>query len=106
MKIKFVIPNMEKTFGIVEFGSFKEVKAKRARGQTVVESRMYHLFSSIQTADNVEVILPGDAGEKNNFEYGDRVELINPRIEAEGDKAGSTAYTDYKLYADDMKRIQ
>ncbi|MNW68186.1 hypothetical protein D3C74_469010 [compost metagenome] len=64
-------------------------------------SRSYNLYSNIQRADDVVIILPADAGEKH-FEVEDKVTLINPRITAEGYKIGNRGFTNYIMHADDM----
>lgn len=64
-------------------------------------SRRYNLYSDIQRADDIEVILPQEAGEKF-FEAEENVKLINPRITAEGYKIGDRGFTNYILHADDM----
>lgn len=101
MKFKFVIPNMEKTFGQLEYAGEDEIKTARgAKGRQVV-SRSYNLFSSVQRADDVCVVLPARAGEKQ-FEYEQKVKLVNPRIEASAVNVGGTGFSDYILMADDM----
>ncbi|MCI6272350.1 MAG: YdcP family protein [Erysipelotrichaceae bacterium] len=101
MELKFVIPNMEKTFGNLEFaGEYKAVQ-RRINGQLTVLSRSYNLYSDIQRADDIVVVLPAEAGEKH-FCFEERVKLVNPRITAEGYKIGTRGFTNYLLHADDM----
>lgn len=64
-------------------------------------SRSYNLYSTIQQADDIAIILPADAREKH-FEVEDKVTLINPRITAEGYKIGNRGFTNYIMNADDM----
>ena len=64
-------------------------------------SRRYNLYSDVQRADDVEVILPQEAGEKF-FEHEGPVQLVNARITAEGYKIGERGFTKYILHADDM----
>ena len=80
MELKFVIPNMEKTFGNLEFAGEDKV---------------------VQRADDIVVVLPAEAGEKH-FGFEERVKLVNPRITAEGYKIGTRGFTNYLLHADDM----
>lgn len=52
------------------------------------------------------VVVPAEAGEKH-FGFEERVNLVNPRITAEGYKIGTRGFTNYLLHADDMvKRIK
>lgn len=66
-----------------------------------VISRSYNLYSDVQRADDIIVVLPATAGEKN-FEVEEIVRLINPKITAEGYKIGNRGFTNYILSADDM----
>lgn len=101
MELKYVIPNMERTFGNLEYAGEGKIEQRRINGRNTVLSRSYNLYSDIQRADDIIVILPVEAGEKN-FEVEKRVKLINPRITAEGYKIGNRGFTNYILHADDM----
>ncbi|BDC00655.1 YdcP family protein [Clostridium perfringens] len=101
MKLKHIIPNMEKTFGNLEYAGEGDVEQKRVNGKMTVLSRSYNLYSDIQRADDIIVILPANVGEKN-FEVEEKVKLINPKIIAEGYKIGNRGFTNYILLADDM----
>ncbi|MCC9295974.1 YdcP family protein [Clostridium sp. WLY-B-L2] len=101
MELKHVIPNMEKTFGNLEYAGEGKVEQRRMNGRMSILSRSYNLYSDIQRADDIVVILPSEAGEKH-FEVEEKVKLINPRITAEGYKIGDRGFTNYILHADDM----
>lgn len=101
MKLKHIIPNMDKTFGNLEYAGEGDVEQKRINGKMTVISRSYNLYSDIQRADDIVVVLPANAGEKS-FEVEERVKLINPKIIAEGYKIGSRGFTNYILLADDI----
>ena len=101
MELKFVIPNMEKTFGNLEFAGEDKVVQRRINGHLTVLSRSYNLYSDVQRADDIVVVLPAEAGEKH-FGFEERVKLVNPRITAEGYKIGTRGFTNYLLHADDM----
>lgn len=103
--LKFVIPDIEKTFGELTFAGIGETTSQRVNGVIKVKGRSYHLFSNVQRADDIEVTLPANAGEKH-FEYDEPVKLVNPRITAEGYSIGSRGYTNYVLTADDMIKVQ
>lgn len=64
-------------------------------------SRSYNLYSDVQRADDIIVVLPAEAGEKH-FQPEQKVKLIHPRITAEGYKIGTRGFTNYILLADDM----
>ncbi|MGM0331998.1 YdcP family protein [Enterococcus sp. AZ050] len=104
MKLKHIIPNMEKTFGQLEYAGEGTVEQRRINGKPTVLSRSYNLYSTIQRADDIEVILPADAGEKH-FEVDDKVKLVNPKITAEGYKIGTRGFTNYIMHADDIVKL-
>ena len=101
MELRYVIPNMEKTFGNLEFAGENKVEQRRINGGMTVVSRSFNLYSDVQRADDIIVVLPASAGEKN-FESEEKVKLINPKITAEGYKIGTRGFTNYILSADDM----
>lgn len=101
MELKHVIPNMEKTFGTLEYAGEGKVEQRRINSKPTILSRSYNLYSNIQRADDIVVILPAEAGEKH-FEPEDKIKLINPKITAEGFKIGNRGFTNYIMHADDM----
>ena len=101
MKLKHIIPNMDKTFGNLEYAGEGDIEQKRINGKMTVISRSYNLYSDIQRADDIVVVIPANAGEKF-FEVEERVKLINPKIIAEGYKIGTRGFTNYILLADDI----
>ncbi|NEZ76027.1 DUF961 domain-containing protein [Clostridium botulinum] len=101
MKLKYIIPNMEKTFGNLEYAGEGGVEQRRINGKMTVISRSYNLYSDIQRADDIVVVLPANAGDKT-FEVEEKVKLINPKIIAEGYKIGTRGFTNYILLADDI----
>lgn len=104
MELKHIIPNMEKTFGQLEYAGEGTVEQRRINGKPTVLSRSYNLYSTIQRADDIEVILPADAGEKH-FEVDDKAKLVNPKITAEGYKIGTRGFTNYIMHADDIVKL-
>ena len=53
MELKFVIPNMEKTFGNLEFAGEDKIVQRRINGQLTILSRSYNLYSDVQRADDI-----------------------------------------------------
>lgn len=104
MELKFVVPNMSKTFGQLEFAGEGDVNQRRVNGQMTVLSRTYNLYSTAQRADDIVVTLPAEAGEKH-FNFEENVRLLNPRITAEGYKIGDRGFTNYILQADDIVNV-
>ena len=62
MELKFVIPNMEETFGNLEFAGEDKVVQRRINGQPTVLSRSYNLYSDVQRADDIVPVLPAHVG--------------------------------------------
>ncbi len=65
MELKFVIPNMEKTFGNLKFTGEDKTEQRRINGRMAVLSRNFNLYSDVQRADDIVVILPAEAEEKH-----------------------------------------
>lgn len=101
MELKHVIPDMEKTFGALEYAGEGKVEERRINGKQTILLGSYNLYSTVQRADDIVVILSGEAGEKN-FKSEDKVRMVNPRITAEGYKIGNRGFTNYIMRADDM----
>lgn len=101
MELKYVIPDVEKTFGHLEYAGEGMVEQRRINGRLTIISRKYNLYSDVQRADDIVVVLSAEAGEKH-FEIEDTIKLINPKIIATGYKIGNRGFTNYVLYADDM----
>ena len=74
---------------------------QRINGRMAVINRSYNLYSDVQRADDVVVVLPAKAGEKH-FSPEQKVKLINPRITTDGYKIGERGFVNYILLADDM----
>ncbi|MFD1414769.1 DUF961 family protein, partial [Oceanobacillus jeddahense] len=56
MELKYVIPNMEKTFGNLEYAGEGKVEQRRINGRMTTLSRSYNLYSDVQRADDIEVV--------------------------------------------------
>ena len=61
MELRFVVPNMEKTFGNLEFAGENTTEQQRINGRMAVITRSYNLYSDVQRADDVVVTLPAKA---------------------------------------------
>ena len=105
MELRFVVPNMEKTFGNLEFAGENTTEQQRINGRMAVINRSYNLYSDIQRADDIIVTIPAKAGEKH-FKPEQRVKLINPKITADGKNVKGRGFTNYILTADDMLPVE
>lgn len=105
MELKYVVPDMEKTFGNLEFAGEREVIiGKNKQNIKVITKRSYNLFSDVQKGENVVVEIPAQAGEKN-FEYEQKVALVNPKLYGRGYAIGEMGHTDYVIVADDIVAV-
>ena len=82
MELRFVVPNMEKTFGNLEFAGENTTEQQRINGRMAAK-----------------------AGEKY-FSPEQKVKLINPRITTDGYKIGERGFVNYILLADDMLPVE
>lgn len=64
MELEFVISNIEKTFGNLEFAGKDKVEQRRINGQLTVLSRSCNLYADAQRANDIVVVLPAESGEK------------------------------------------
>ena len=87
------------------FAGENDVEQQRVNGRFVPVTRSYNLYSDIQRADDIIVVLPAKAGEKR-FKYEQKVKLVNPKITAEGKTVRGRGYTNYILTADDMLPVE
>ena len=75
---------MEKTFGNLEFAGEDKTEQRRINGRMAVLSRSFNLYSDVQRADDIVVILPAEAGEKHFpkefLEQGYAVIAVNYRL--------------------------
>ncbi len=104
MELKFVVPNMKETFGRLEYAGEGKVTQRRINGRMAVVERSYNLYSDVQRADDILVVLPESAGEKH-FSQETQIQLINPRITVRGYKIGDCGFTNYILQADNMVKV-
>ena len=61
MELKNVFIDAEKSLGNITFAGAGRENQQRTNGRRAVTSRTYSLYSDVQRADNVEVIIPGKA---------------------------------------------
>lgn len=69
MELRFVVPNMEKTFGNLEFAGENTTEQQRINGRMAVITRSYNLYSDVQRAD--DVVLKN----KNNIEFNTKIKI-------------------------------
>lgn len=103
MELKFVAPNIDKTFGHLFFGSLKRELSEGDRDHRKVVSRTYELFSDLQKDDNIEITIPAAKGEIGDAIAVDSpVTIVNPRIATVGYRISDQAFVRYICNADDI----
>lgn len=63
--IKMRYPEHGKDVRKFEFAGENKVEQRRINGRMTVVSRSFNLYSDVQRADDIIVVLPASAGEKN-----------------------------------------
>ena len=59
MKLKYIVPNMAQTFGNLEFAGENDVRSNSVSMVALAPmTRSYNLYSDIQRADDIIVVLP------------------------------------------------
>lgn len=107
MELKFVAPNIEKTFGHLYFGSLKRELSEGDRDNRKIVSRIYELFSDLQRTDNIEITIPAKKGDKaESIEVDAPVTIIKPRIATIGYRIGEQAFVRYICNADDIVPVK
>lgn len=103
MELDYIIPKVRETFGRLEFGKMTaETREPSRNGNGRVTSRTFSVYSDVQRADNIEIILPAVAGVKTSIKQDRPIELINPRVVAIGYRVDNQAFVKYECYADDI----
>ncbi len=100
MQFKKLVIDIDKTVGTLKFGGLREERMGRVRNVRTVVFRDYNLFSDVQR-EEILVRLPGRVGAKS-FAFRDVVELVNPRLIAEGENINGSGIVDYVIEADDI----
>lgn len=75
----------------MEFVGESEVVQRRISGRVMAVSRNYNLYSNVQRADKIIIVLPTEAGEKH-FQPDQKVKLELPCITAEGYEIGTRGF--------------
>ncbi|EPC90461.1 DUF961 family protein [Lacticaseibacillus paracasei] len=103
MELDYIIPKVRETFGRLEFGKMiEEIREPSRNNNGRVASRRFSVFSDIQKADNIEIILPAVAGVKASIKQDSPIDLVNPRVIAVGYRVENQSFVKYECYADDI----
>lgn len=101
MRLRFVAPDQEKTFGNMTFaGVGTEIKQNINNVRKTV-ARTYYFYSDIQKSDVLEVRIPGKVPPRF-FEYEQPIKFVRPKIDVSGYVIKGKGYTNYVLSADDI----
>ncbi|MFD2728487.1 YdcP family protein [Enterococcus camelliae] len=97
MELKFVVPDMIETFGKISYAGEGEILTEGYGRNTTVIGRSYHLYSSKQRADDIEVVVSAEAGEKD-FDQDQPLKAVNPHLVAKGYEIENHGFTDYVVF--------
>jgi hypothetical protein len=93
MELKFVVPDMAETFGKLSYAGEGEIITEGYGRNTTVIGRSYHLYSSKQRADDIEVVVAAEAGEKD-FDQDQPLKAVNPHLVAKGYEIENRGFTE------------
>lgn len=107
MTKSFKIKDVKEALGNLEFLSFEKVEKKTTgtgrNARSVIIGNRYGLLSDKQ--NDVPVVVNGNA-KPVNFDYMQKVELVNPVLVAVAKNAGRNgAYIDWEVFCDGIKAI-
>ena len=103
MELRFVVPNMEKTFGVLKFSALRrEVHVQNEDGTVSeeIKERTYDLKCNTQ-GRMIQVSVPATVPLKD-YDYNAEVELINPVADTVANANYRGADVDWYVKADDI----
>ena len=96
--------NIEETFGELKFLRMKEDKKRKRRGELISTQVRYVVQSKRQVSE--EIVSIDVSADRKEFEFGDQVKLINPRIEYYSFRQGNRTNNYLKVVADGIEKVQ
>ncbi|BCC50914.1 MULTISPECIES: YdcP family protein [Bacillaceae] len=108
MELKYIVPDIEKTFGAMNFLGHNRDRFQydrvNNRRTDVLEARVYNLGSSGQ-GGQIEVTIPGEV-ELKELDFNEPVELLNPMITSSAQANGNFASVRWTVTADDIVSLK
>ncbi|MBO1000539.1 YdcP family protein [Bacillus sp. SD075] len=108
MELKYIVPDIEKTFGAMNFLGHNRDRFQydrvNNRRTDVLEARVYNLGSSGQ-GGQIEVTIPGEV-ELKELDFNEPVELVNPMITSSAQANGNFATVRWTVTADDIVSLK
>lgn len=97
--------NIEETFGELKFLRMKEDKKRENDEGELISTQVRYVVQSKRQVSE-EIVSIDVSADRKEFEFGDQVKLINPRIEYYSFRQGNRTNNYLKVVADGIEKIQ
>ncbi|MGM0162848.1 DUF961 family protein [Enterococcus sp. DIV1059_2] len=96
--------NIDETFGELQFLRMKEDKKRENDDGELISTQVRYVVQSRRQLSE-EIVSIDVSYERIEFEFGDRVKLINPRIEYYSFRQGNRTNNYLKIIADGIEKV-
>ncbi len=97
--------NIEETFGELKFLRMKEDKKRENDEGELISTQVRYVVQSKRQVSE-EIVSIDVSADRKEFEFGDQVKLINPRIEYYSFRQGNRTNNYLKVVADGIDKVQ
>ncbi|WP_159160504.1 DUF961 family protein [Enterococcus casseliflavus] len=97
--------NIEETFGELKFLRMKEDKKRENDEGELISTQVRYVVQSKRQVSE-EIVSIDVSADRKEFEFGDHVKLINPRIEYYSFRQGNRTNNYLKVVADGIEKVQ
>lgn len=97
--------NIEETFGELKFLRMKEDKKRENDEGELISTQVRYVVQSKRQVSE-EIVSIDISADRKEFEFGDQVKLINPRIEYYSFRQGNRTNNYLKVVADGIEKVQ
>lgn len=97
--------NIEETFGELKFLRMKEDKKRENDEGELISTQVRYVVQSKRQVSE-EIVSIDVSADRKEFEFGDQVKLINPRIEYYSFRQGNRTNNYLKVVADGIEKVQ
>lgn len=97
--------NIEETFGELKFLRMKEDKKRENDDGELISTQVRYVVQSKRQVSE-EIVSIDVSADRKEFEFGDQVKLINPRIEYYSFRQGNRTNNYLKVVADGIEKVQ
>jgi hypothetical protein len=97
--------NIEETFGELKFLRMKEDKKRENDDGELISTQVRYVVQSKRQVSE-EIVSIDVSADRKDFEFGNQVKLINPRIEYYSFRQGNRTNNYLKVVADGIEKVQ